>query len=326
MLATAGHEATQGEGQRSWEGQESAGDQALEMTPSSWPQMLLQMILQNDTCHCFCNASVLALMWTIISRPAFALTDLGDFGHQLASAFHASPKEPIQLVDIPWFSNLMATWPLTGQCDAGEFTTYMMGCMHLPFCRPQWARRVQVDDALKTEDAHRICSLVLLKHDIQVTKPDKLDLQSMISAWSQVDGMLAGLTQDTEMLGFLISRGVHSHGIGHKLDFELVCADTVLIPVIANNLQVHWKPFQARALIAHFGEPSHGHYRAALWHQQDLEAAWYLTNDNGTAECIGTHIPRWFAQHAMVAWLINPQHSTVVTDILTTMDAMHAPM
>lgn len=79
--------------------------------------------LSNDTNVCFVNTAVQAMLWATLCLPEFDIEVWGTFAMQLATFLSdAAPDVVLDLMDIPFFHDLMQNWNNYGrQGDSIEF-------------------------------------------------------------------------------------------------------------------------------------------------------------------------------------------------------------
>ena len=304
-------EQEQGQSQRSEGGQ---------MTPSDHPDRiallrgLASIMLANDENWCYVNAAFLTTMWSFLSSNQFALEHWGPRSSQLASILLSSDSDAIELAHFPCFQEVLNTWHgAGGQGDPVEFIAHMMRAFQFEGINLRWEKRVQVGQLINCLDESDRYAPLILQFDPAVLQGDKITLQQMLRDWSNQDGMMRALTNDSSIICVQIDRNVRS-GDGRiaKCDIAVNFHWGIQLPFfLADDLQVDWRYYKVVAALSHLGTDEAGHCRALLKVQMQATIAqpyMFLLTDDWVKSTPIWREPDWFHRNTTCFWLCKHEH------------------
>ena len=200
------------------------------------------------------------------------------------------------LANEEWFTAVLETWGRSqmealnhqiSQHDAAEFVSSWMDQLCLSIFDMRWERRLEngvnielIDESARTYPLH------LQFTPFQLTLRQS-SLQSLITHWHQVDGMVAALLAPSDCVCIHIERCVAMDEPPYvkrctvAIDPEEDCT----IPLFSTEgLAVELLEYSVVAVQAHVGSDQAGHYRTALRilpsvTQGVLPSAWLLCDD-----------------------------------------------
>eukprot|EP00438_Fugacium_kawagutii_P012617 Skav205514 [mRNA] locus=scaffold231:258543:262178:- [translate_table: standard] len=259
---------------------------------------------RNDDSDCFVNAAVSAWLWALLQSDL--LGNVTDDRLTSICNFLAHPQDDgVFLREVHWLKPTMIAWDTKGQCDAAEFSVLLLRILaDLPFVNLQWGKRVlRTDGDVNFEKSAEGCALLVFKPGLRVHAQllDSITLQQLCDDWHQVDGMYSALMARSPMLCIHVDRTIQLQdgGIVHKHDFSILHSGSVDIPCFSGpGVEVTPVRYNTVAMVAHFGHPSAGHYRAALRHGK----VWWITEDNSTPQLM-FRLPLDFTQNVTLIYV-----------------------
>ena len=195
---------------------EACGERAEQIASPSMPSRttmlaaLSQVTLSNDGNQCFINAAMMALLWAMLSRSDFQLTDLGPQATLIIQCLMTFALGPISLAVQPWFSGLLQSWPNpSNQGDPVEFLSHVLRGLHLGGFNMKWERRVQVHGTTRLMDQSDTLRPITVQFD--ANDPDAIQygytaLQTMLHSWETQYAMQTALTAPDTLLCIHVDR------------------------------------------------------------------------------------------------------------------------
>ena len=272
-------------------------------------QTMTGLALANPNTLCYANSAVLCYLWTSMSRRNFQLADWGQHSATLMQFLHNTTDAPISLDSLVWFDQVISGWDQAAdQADSAEFTHRLLNWIGTDIVSNKWERRVI--HRTKTElhdqgDAHMPITLLL---DLDMIADNDVSLANLVRLWHGDLGMSTGLTAPSDIVILHIDRLVHDHnGQVQKLHTSVRFRWTIHLPILLQDTQVRWEPYQLVAAFAHLGGAHGGHYQALLKtfpETSDIAcpSMWLFCDDNRTPTRCWS-IPPQFEEGVTCMWL-----------------------
>eukprot|EP00438_Fugacium_kawagutii_P002371 Skav201000 [mRNA] locus=scaffold991:190724:199563:+ [translate_table: standard] len=295
----------QGERQRTGQ-----GTAIRTMTRADLQLWLQTATFTNEGEQCFCNAACHAWLWSHSCFTSWHPSHFGDRGSTLLQEFLAT-EDAFDWSHSPWMAPLSRRWGLLGQrADAGEFTQMLLSFTQAEHLSQRWSKRYESEGVIVSENAIHIDLIRLRLTHLHMNPHVPATLQSLIEAWSQVDGMRQALLQAPGMCCLHVERGLTLEDMRTvKLSKPILLAQDISLPMFfaPGSLDRDWLDMQVIAMVAHLGdEAAVGHYRSALrYHGPANTPKWLLTDDNGPPRQMH-YLPRWFQENVTLLWLAAP--------------------
>lgn len=148
---------------------------------------------------------------------------------------------------------------------------------------------------------------------------NSITFQELCDHWHQVDGMVSALTVRTPFLCIHVDRTMQlqQSATVTKCDFSIHQLGALRVPFFATDaIDVIGLRYRTLAIVSHFGDPHHGHYRTALRHQ----SVWFVSDDGATPKLVHS-LPLCFTQNTTVVWLElqGPKPESALCDSTTAM-------
>eukprot|EP00435_Cladocopium_sp_Y103_P034166 s4180_g8.t1 len=273
--------------------------------------MLTQLKLRNESNFCYCNALMCCLWWTILNRIDYHPGDWGSGERAMQPFFSWLSDAPKSVQE--GFPSLFRMWN-NGHlpADAAEFAYCVISWMNTPCISHKWGRYYMIENQRFLHDHGDASAPIFL----QVPDPTvtSVCLQDLITRWTQEYGMQTALYSASDVLLCHVDRNAnHEDGSLLKLQFWLHADHVCSFPVFdMHGNQVH-HDYAPVAMLAHMGDLSSGHYRAALRMtagdgDQSLSThhtVWGLTDDNVPPQ---THplpgMPEWLCRNTTLVCLV----------------------
>eukprot|EP00435_Cladocopium_sp_Y103_P061315 s266_g23.t1 len=198
----------------------------------------------------------------------------------------------------------------TQPADAAEFAFWVLCWMKSPCLSHRWERTCAVENMRYRHDVGDVFAPLFL----QVPHPGitPITLDDSLRRWTQEYGMQTMLLESPEVLICHVDRTAnHASGQIDKLQFWLHADHVCHVPVLhATGAQVV-TAYVPISMIAHLGDLTGGHYRAAL--RMTAAAAesalltqntvWALTDDATIPQPYSLPgLPEWFCRNAWCFW------------------------
>ena len=258
------------------------------------------------------------MTWAFLSADVFTLEQWGPNATQLSDILLKHESAPVELCDIPCFQLVLEQWQGFGrQGDPVEFLAHMMRGFQFTGINLSWEKRIQVGLLTETMDEGERFMPLILQFDPALIQDGKIPLRQMIRDWSNRDGMLTALTNDTLLVCVQIDRHVRSGTRQiQKCDILVNFHWGIEVPFFVNTgLEVQWKDYKVIAAVAHLGLDESGHCRTMLKVQMNAEAPdpymFILTDDWVKATPIWKE-PDWFHRNITCFWLCECQHMALL--------------
>lgn len=150
-------------------------------------------------------------MWSFLSSDQFSLNQWGPHATQLAQLLQKHAFEPVTLDHVPCLHEVFEQWQGTGQQgDPVEFLAHMMRGLQFTGINLRWEKRVQMGMVTETVDEGDTHMPFILQFEPGVIQDHCITLLQMIRDWSNQDGMMQALTQDSALICVQIDRHVRS--------------------------------------------------------------------------------------------------------------------
>eukprot|EP00435_Cladocopium_sp_Y103_P020729 s1523_g5.t1 len=273
--------------------------------------MLTQLKLRNESNFCYCNALMCCLWWTILNRIDYHHGDWGSGERAMQMFFSWLSDAPKSVQE--GFPSLFTMWNNGNlPADAAEFAYCVISWMNTPCISHKWGRYYLIENQRFLHDHGDASAPIFL----QVPDPSvtSVCLQDLITRWTQEYGMQTALYSASDVLLCHVDRNAnHADGSLFKLQFWLHADHVCSFPVFdMHGNQVH-HDYAPVAMLAHLGDLSSGHYRAALRMtagdgDQSLSThhtVWGLTDDNVPPQ---THplpgMPEWLCRNTTLVCLV----------------------
>eukprot|EP00438_Fugacium_kawagutii_P005724 Skav230028 [mRNA] locus=scaffold261:226175:231787:- [translate_table: standard] len=267
--------------------------------------LFLRLVLLNRSAWCYANATILALLWTLLSvKPPLV------WGPQ-APALATLLKQtcPVQLDEFVPFGPLFKVWMTNGehgQADCTEFLVWVLQWLQVPACciNHRWERRYWRQNVVRDDDwgdAHTPLTLDFEDfHDA-----DSVQLKTLVSLWHQPNGKCRALTADSQCINMQFDRFRQDPDQTiHKITCAVEIPEVVPLPVFMDRaLTVEWVPYVPVACAIHHGDNQRGHYQALLLDHFYNISPWIITDD-----CYQSwrsiHQPEYLPKHMQSIWLV----------------------
>eukprot|EP00435_Cladocopium_sp_Y103_P041874 s1225_g11.t1 len=224
--------------------------------------LLTQLRLRNDANYCYCNATMSCLWWTVLSRSSYQYGVWGSSKATMQAFFSQLSDTPQALSDH--FQTFFTMWDHgTLPADAAEFAYYAMSWMNTSCISHRWGRYYQIENERVQHDLGDVHAPIFLQvpsHSIT-----SICLQDLITRWTQEYGMQAALLEAPDILLCHVDRNAQQlDGSIHKLDFWLHADHVCSFPIVQHDGSQVSQDYLPIAMLAHLGDLTGGHYRAAL--------------------------------------------------------------
>jgi len=224
------------------------------------------LALANPNTLCYANSAVLCYLWTSMSRRNFQLADWGQHSATLLEFLHNSTDAPISLDSLVWFDQVITGWDQADdQADSAEFTHRLLNWIGTDIVSNKWERRVIHRAKAELHDQGDAHMPITLQLDLDMIADNDVSLANLVRLWHGDLGMSTGLTAPSDIVILHIDRLVHDlNGQVQKLHTSVRFCWTIHLPVLQQDTQVRWEPYQLVAAFAHLGGAHGGHYQALL--------------------------------------------------------------
>ena len=272
-------------------------------------QGLADIKLANDSNWCYVNAAFLTTLWSFLSISSFTIAQWGPDATRIAQLLMAHNQDPVELSKVGFLQPIFDQWHHLGnQGDPVEFLAHLMRGLRFTGINLGWEKRVQIGLLTEVMDESHAFTPLVLKFDPAMLQDDSLTLCQMLRDWSNQDGMVTALTNQTPLVCVQIDRHIRT-GAGHiaKCDIPVNFHWGIDLPFYdGEGLAVHWRTYKVIAAIAHLGHDASGHCRTMLRVQMNSTAAepymFLLTEDWMQAQPIWKE-PSWFLRNISCFWL-----------------------
>lgn len=227
---------------------------------------LLRLPLENAGSNlCYANSAFVSMLWAIMSRVGFQLTDWGARSSDLHRILLQADGTLFKLDNASWFSHLVQGWSdERDQEDSAEFLYMLSSWMVPPTLSNCWDRRVLTGENMVLHDTGDQYMPLTVQIDPQLLDHDEVHLNSLLRSWSTELGMQAGLTDPSDLLLIHVDRFVQSPtGELRKWDVVLRVDWNIDVPTLVST-QVQDMSYTVTAMVSHQGHTGGGHYQAAL--------------------------------------------------------------
>eukprot|EP00435_Cladocopium_sp_Y103_P011255 s493_g2.t3 len=269
------------------------------------------MKLRNVANFCYANATMLCLWWSLLGRHDYCPGDWNISADAIRHLFSHAGSEPVDLTAS--FAAVFAHWNHGHlPADAAEFTLCVLRWMRSKCFSHRWERSYDTENVLTVHDIGDEHAPLLL----QVPHRDitSIGLQDMIHLWTQAYGMHTFMLAAPDLVVCHIDRNADlSDGQVVKLSFWLHADHVCTLPVKTSNGDLLSQDYVPLALLAHIGDVTGGHYRAALrltvsendaaLHTQNT--LWALTDDHVEPKIYDLPgLPAWLCRNITLVWLV----------------------
>ena len=272
--------------------------------------MMTQMKLRNAANYCYCNATFFCLWWTILSRHAYSSGDWGASQDAVQNFFSCLDDQPRSIAEC--FGVLFEIWAHdTSPADAAEFAQSVLRWMNSPCLPRKWGRFFTIENVRQLHDEGDLHTPLFLQ--VPSCAVTSTSLQDLINRWNHEYGMETALFAAPEILVCHVDRTDNSNGTHVKLDFWLHADLPCTVPSFTSEGQQVPHDYVPVAVLAHLGDLTGGHYRAALplTVGDDADAIhthntlWALTDDNAVPQVHPLPgLPEWICRNATLIFLL----------------------
>ena len=268
----------------------------------------LQLILENPGNACYANSSFLSLVWASLCRQNFQFQDWGVRSTILQQILQQGNGTVFSLANESWFSELIEGWIEDGeQADCAEFSHLLSSWTAMPAISNCWERCVQMEQNFVRHDSGDQYMPLTLQLDPQMVHHDDIALSVLLRSWSSELGMLAGITDASDLLLLHIDRLVRSpQGELVKCHAAISFGWDVQMPALVNN-QCEWISYTVVACISHQGDADHGHYQCMLRTHPEVsnlaDPAMWMSCDDNRAPIRCLQLPNEFSKGLTCLWL-----------------------
>eukprot|EP00435_Cladocopium_sp_Y103_P008538 s1524_g2.t1 len=281
--------------------------------------LLTQLKLGNEANFCYANATLCCLWWAILSRRDYQPGDWGHSQRTMHAFFSQLDDSPQRL--CTWFSDLFSLWDHgTLPADAAEFAYCVLSWMETPCVSHKWGRYNMEENERRQHDLGDVHAPIFLQ--VPTQSVTSMCLQDLILNWTQEYGMQTGLLAAPEVLLCHADRnGSHPDGTVTKLQFWLHADHVCAMPILqSDGTQVHCD-YVPIAMLAHMGDLSSGHYRAALRitagegvHALSTHnTVWALTDDHTIPQIYQLPgLPEWLCRNVTLVFLVKLSHAHII--------------
>eukprot|EP00435_Cladocopium_sp_Y103_P066096 s463_g28.t1 len=113
--------------------------------------LLTQLSLKNEANYCYCNATMLCLWWSILSRTTYQYGDCSASQDVMQTFFGQMLGPALSVRDF--FHTLFNLWDHgTFPADAAEFAYYVLRWMGTPCISHKWSRLYMVENVSRQHD------------------------------------------------------------------------------------------------------------------------------------------------------------------------------
>ena len=292
----------------------------LSLTRTQIITILLALVLENPNNLCFANATLFALVWTVISMNQYHLGLWGDCRSDLMHFLCSARNCPGNLSRAGFYDRILRSLGATemsirsgtiSQQDSAEYVQLWLKTMRTPAFDMQWEKRFEASGTAHVMDANYESHTPLcLKFDAITVQCSLCNISTLARSWHQVDGMRSALLASSQCLCIHLDRCTIGPDLAvYKCDSKLQCDDTCLIPVFQDaSMSVEFESYSIIALMAHLGGDGCGHYRAAIRVKQMVlglttPIEWVLTDDWRPPEPVWAP-PSWMLQNTTMIWMV----------------------
>eukprot|EP00435_Cladocopium_sp_Y103_P064132 s1190_g25.t1 len=218
-------------------------------------------------------------------------------------------------MNVPdYFETLFSMWDHGNHpADAAEFIYFVLSWMRSPCFSHRWGRFYTVENMRHQHDLGDLNAPIFL----QVPHPGvtSVGLSDLIQRWTEEYGMQTVLLDTPDILICHIDRTAEQpDGSVSKLDFWLHADHVCSMPVLASDGSQVAKEYVPIALMAHLGDSSGGHFRAALRLTvaegcfsalSTQHTLWALTDDRIIPEIHQLPgLPEWICRNITLVFLV----------------------
>ena len=274
-------------------------------------QLLAAKKLANSSNWCFANATMYCLCWTLLSLQPTESANWGKHFERLTHFLKDGLDVAIQLVDLPWFAQLLECWGRPpAQQDCSEFVNHLLQWLSSPAIDMGWQRRCETDARVCIQDSSDSCMPLFVQFPNHFLMMPSCKIDQLIRHWSQVDGMQAALLRAAPIICIHVDRlHVTESGLIEKSSCAIDVDSEVPVPsFLADGTTTEYQNYVLIAAASHLGQDASGHYQAILKVQPTLMSSgcpvqWLVTQDN---ERPAPHwqVPEYIRQNLTVLWLL----------------------
>ena len=301
--------------ERQEQNQRSEGGQiAMDADRLALQRGLSELKLANDENWCYINTAFLTTMWAFLCSSQFGLAHWGPRSSQLASLLQNPTDTAVELASLPFFHDVLSTWHDVGeQGDPVEFIAHMMRTFQFQGINLRWEKCVQVGQLVNSVDENDAYTPLILQFDPTMLQDGQISLQQMLREWSNQDGMLRALTQDSTLICVQIDHNVRS-GDGRlaKCDIPVNFHSGIQVPIFLDaETHIDWRNYKVVAALAHLGTDAAGHCRSLLKVQMRADIAqprMFLLTDDWVRSTPIWREPDWFHRNTTCFWLCQHEY------------------
>ena len=135
----------------------------MNLSKSALVRILTNLCLENPNNWCFANATLQAMVWTLVATNQFEATQWGNQCRDLMHFLGSAKDGPANLARAPFFQALMRCWgdpetvqPLgtISQQDAAEFVQMWLCHYQTTAFDMRWEKRYQTAETVHNADIH----------------------------------------------------------------------------------------------------------------------------------------------------------------------------
>ena len=281
----------------------SAGNESTRMA-----KPVTRLILLNHSNHCYVNATVKCLLWTILMCNSSQVKKFG-LGEISLQHILRNSGTPTHIMSILTWKVLLSSWSRAHQQhDASEFSSFLCDRLRLPDFRGEWvARRVQNTFVWKTDQGSTAQAIFLEvpppPPGLQGVRP--IHVQNLINMWESQSSIHA-LRRAPNIICLQLGRFLHDNAQGYKdmqpVEFSgLVCVTMFT----GNDLHRSLVKYRVHAGVMHHGDlPTTGHYTAFLSAGES-----HLLCDDGQCAIAMQVLPDWVPRTLSLSTCFMPSRS-----------------
>ena len=154
---------------------------------------LSQLVLDNPGNNCFANASLIAVLWAMLSSDTWTSVQWGERSSELQRLLRTAVQQPCTLIQFSWFQQLMNAWDNSmEQGDPVEFTTHLLDGMRFQGFNFTWERRIQIGAVTECNDVGRHTTPLTVQIDPDLLEDEFIQLRHLVHAWVNQHGICNG--------------------------------------------------------------------------------------------------------------------------------------
>eukprot|EP00438_Fugacium_kawagutii_P004204 Skav215936 [mRNA] locus=scaffold226:478217:484972:+ [translate_table: standard] len=296
-----------GQRQRQGQGQEQAGDSPTgPLTEEALRTLVLQVVYDNPSNHCFVNATVKGLLWAQLCTRLGSTFFWGKRAAQL-TAFLTEQRgrtDPILIAATPWGRELRDRWgSFSCQADVAEFTATLLSWFDQPGW--QWERReVDLQGVLTIKESMYMQTPITLYIDQDYPPTTTLLLKSLVNAWHQEStNSRISLTTAPALVCLRIERWINPAQELQLVSCPILVNHVEELPIFEpQSMQSNWMHYVPTVLVSHLGMDQAGHFVVALKVVQGTQLAWLICDDSN-APVLHHNLPVHFTQGIVLIWM-----------------------